>query len=84
MTMEPILILFARMNGTCCNQDWLLKESCARNSDVVPIVPNLRWQRCTHTSAHAKITCIVNNFSNISCIGGVTPDEQRSLTRFAR
>ena len=25
MTMEPILILFARMNDTCCNQDWLLK-----------------------------------------------------------
>jgi hypothetical protein len=30
--MEPILILFARMNDTCCNQDWLLKESFPRNS----------------------------------------------------
>ena len=27
MTMEPILILIARMNDTCCNQDWRLKES---------------------------------------------------------
>jgi hypothetical protein len=28
MTMEPILILFAPMNDSCCNQEWLLKESC--------------------------------------------------------
>jgi len=26
--MEPILILFAPMNDSCCNQEWLLKESC--------------------------------------------------------
>jgi hypothetical protein len=33
--MEPILILFALMNDSCCNQEWLLKESCARNREIV-------------------------------------------------
>ena len=26
---------FALMNDSCCNQEWLLKESCARNREIV-------------------------------------------------